>query len=349
MNKEQVFLLVMLLLSGLVSLLIVLPFLQYILASILISYILYPITERLTPVLGPRLAPVLVMLGAVIAVFGPVSYLTYVLIRDLVALSEGNSGLETEEIETTVFELTGEQIDLNDSVNTLGTELLEVLFTDPAGFVSFGLRLSVGGMLMVFVVYYLIRDGDRFVEWIIDVAPMKNAVCRRLFVRIDNTTWGVLVGHLLVAVLQGLVGGVGLFVAGIPNVVFWTFAMIILAFLPLIGAFLIWAPAAAYLISIGHPEAGGFLFLYGLVIVSLVDNYARPLFINRESHLNPAVILIGVFGGTYAIGMTGLFLGPIVLAVFAATITSFDEEFETLDSDDSDLPTDSEEVIERAS
>jgi len=96
---------------------------------------------------------------------------------------------------------------------------------------------------------------------------------------------------------------------------------------------LIWALAAAYLITVGQFNAGLFLFFYGLVVVSLVDNYARPLLINREPHLNPAVILIGVFGGTYAFGMTGLFLGSIVLAVFAATVTSFDEEFDALEED----------------
>jgi len=153
------------------------------------------------------------------------------------ALSEGNSGLESEAIETTVYELSGQRVDLTDSANTIGTELLDILFANPAGFVSFGLKLSVGGRLTPFVGYYLIRDGGRFVEWIIEVAPMKNSVCRRQFVRIDETTWGVVVGHLLVGGLQGLVGGVGLFLAGVPNVVFWTFTMIVLALLPLIGAF----------------------------------------------------------------------------------------------------------------
>jgi len=330
MNKQQVFLLLVLSLSGIASLLVVLPFLQYIFGAILVAYVLYPINDRLIPVFGPRIAPVVVMLGAVAAVFVPVGYMTVVLVRDLVALSEGDTGIRTDEIETTVHEVTGRDVDVTESINALGDELLELLFADISTLISFGLRLSVGLALLLFVVYYLLRDGGRFVAWVIDVAPMENSVCSRLFHRIDDTTWGVVVGHLLVAVLQGLVGGVGLFVAGVPNAVFWTFAMIVLALIPLIGAFLVWAPAAGYLFLIGGTRAGVFLFLYGLVVVSLVDNYARPLLIDREAHLNPAVILIGVFGGTYAIGATGLFLGPIVLAVFVATVTAFDEEYDAL-------------------
>jgi predicted PurR-regulated permease PerM len=330
MNKEQGFLLVVLLLSGVVSLLIVLPFLQYIVGSVLIAYVLYPVNERLVPRLGPRLAPLTVMLGAIAVVFVPVGYLTFVLVRDLIALSEGQTGIETAEIEQRIAELTGREIDLTDSLNSLGGELLDVLFADVSAVVSLGVELSLGFGLMVFVVYYLLKDGGEFVAWIIAVAPMQDSVCSRLFRRIDDTTWGVVVGHLLVAVLQGLVGGVGLFVAGVPNVVFWTFAMIVLALLPLIGAFLIWAPAATYLVAVGQTRAGVFLFVYGLVVVSLVDNYARPLLIDREAHLNPAVILIGVFGGTYALGVTGLFLGPIILAVFATTIAVFDDEYDAL-------------------
>jgi predicted PurR-regulated permease PerM len=330
MNKQQGFLLVVLVLSGVMSFLIVLPFFQYILVSVLVAYVLYPVNQRLIPHLGPRLAPLTVMFGAVLAVFVPVGYLTFVLVRDLMALSNGETGIETGTIEREVADLTGRQIDLTDTINSLGEELLRVLFADVSAVVSFGVELSLGFGLVLFLVYYLLKDGGRFVEWVIQVAPMEDTVCSRLFHRIDDTAWGVVVGHLLVAVIQGLIGGVGLFVAGVPNVVFWTFAMIVLALLPLIGAFFVWAPAAAYLVAIGQTTAGVFLFGYGAVVVSLVDNYARPLLIDREAHLNPALILVGVFGGTYAIGMTGLFLGPIVLAVFATTISVFDDEYDAL-------------------
>lgn len=332
MNKEQGFLLLVLALSGMVSLLIVLPFLQYILAATLLAYVLTPLNERLRPTLGPRLAPAAVILVAAVIVVPPIAYLIAVVIRDLISLSDGSSGLDTTEIETTVRETTGQEIDLTEVVNALGGELLEVLFADAAAIVSFGFEFSLGLALALFVVYYLLRDGDRFVEWIVDIAPMGNSVCTRLLSKIDNTTRGVVNGHLAVAVLQGLVGGVGLFVAGVPNPAFWTFAMIALSLLPLIGAFLVWAPAAAYLFAVGQSTAGIFLFAYGAIVVSLVDNYARPLFIDRKAELNPAVIIIGVFGGTYALGVTGLFLGPIVLAVFAATIATFDEEYEALRS-----------------
>lgn len=330
MNKEQGFLLVVLSLAALLSLFLVLPFLQYILAAIIIAYILYPINEWVRPHTGRRVAPIFVMLAATVVIILPLAYITRVLIQDLIALSRGQSALNTADVETAILDVTGQHVDISESLRTLGTDLLGILFGNVTVVLSAGLTVLIGTGLALFLVYYLLRDGARFVNWMIDVAPMTNPVCHRLIDRVDRTAWGVIIGHLFVAVVQGIVGGIGLFVAGIPNVVFWTFVMIVLALLPIFGAFLVWAPAAAYLLLIDEVGWGLFLVAYGIVVVSTIDNYLRPIVIDREAHLNPAVIIIGVFGGLYTIGMTGLFVGPIVLAVLAAMITTLDEEYDRL-------------------
>lgn len=260
--------------------------------------------------------------------FVPVRYVTFALVRDLRAFSRGETGVATEPIEASISELTGRQVDLSAQVSSLGREVFDLLFGSFSELVSFGVTFSTGFGLMLFLVYYLLRDGEAFVEWVIATIPATNAFCDRMLDRIDRTTRGVVVGHRFVAVLQGLVGGLGLLVAGIPNPVFWTFVLLLFALLPLIGAFFVWAPAAAYLLLIDNTAAGLFLVVYGVLVVSTIDNYARPLVIDREAHLNPAVVLIGVFGGVFAIGVTGLFIGPIVIAVLVATLVSFNEEFD---------------------
>jgi len=330
MNKEQGFLLALLVVSIAVSVIILMPFLQYIIAGVIIAYVLYPVNKRLVPYLGERLAPLVVVPAAIVVVAVPLAYITLVLTRDLMALSRGETDLAVADMERTVRKTTGQEIDVADSLSTLGSDTLNLLFGNVRGAVSAGLTASIGATLTLFLVYYLLRDGEQLVDWLIGVAPMSNAVCSRLFERISRTTWGVIVGHIFVAILQGIVGGIGLLIAGIPNVVFWSFVMIVLSLLPLIGAFFVWAPAAGYLFVVDQTTMGVFLLLYGMIVVSMVDNYARPIIIDRGAHLNPAVVLVGVFGGVYAIGATGLFIGPIVFAVLAATITAFDEEFDAL-------------------
>lgn len=106
--------------------------------------------------------------------------------------------------------------------------------------------------------------------------------------------------------------------------------MAVLALLPIIGAFLVWWPAAAYLVAVGQPTAGILLALYGLTVVSLFDNFARPLIIDRQANLNPGVLLIGVVGGICSIGFTGVFIGPIIVAVLAAALETYRTEFDSL-------------------
>ena len=332
MNKEQGFLVALLVLSLTASLLVLLPFLQYVLGAIIAAYILHPFNQRLQPHFGSKLAPISVMLSSMVVVFIPLIYIGWVLLEELQALSRGETDLDTDAVESTIADVTGQEVEIRELSSTVGSELLSILFADITELAAIGLQVAFGLALLLFLVYYLLKDGSRFVEWVIDVAPMRNAVCSRLFKRIDSTTRGVVISHLFVAIVQGLVGGVGLWVAGVPNPAFWTFVMILLALLPLIGAFVVWGPAAAYLFAVGQTEWGVFLFVYGLFVVSLVDNYLRPLIIDRDARLNPGVVLIGVFGGIYAIGAMGLFIGPIIFAVAATTVTTFNDHYEALES-----------------
>lgn len=330
MNKEQTFLLVVIFVAMLASLWVLAPFLEYVLGAVIFGYVLYPLHRRLEPHIGERPSAIALLIGSLVAVILPMVYIAIVLYEDVQAIAAGESGIATEEIESQLTPFLGDDVELGTLTQELGQELFDLLFGNVTQLLSFGARASLGLLLVIFLVYYVLKDGPQFARWAVNIAPMDDTVAYRLVHKVDRTTWGVVVGHILVAILQGVIGGVGLFLAGIPNVVFWTFLMIILALLPLIGAFMIWAPASAYLWVIGDIQSAVFLVLYGVLVVSLVDNYARPIVIDQSAHLNPGVILIGVFGGVYAIGFVGLFVGPIVFGILAATLTAFRRDFDAL-------------------
>lgn len=326
MNQQQAFILALVVASGLASLLIVLPFIEYVLAALIFAYVLYPPYRLVEPYLGRRFAPIAIIFTGMMIVALPIAYILLILFRDLQAIAAGETDLDVAEIEIRIEELTGEEFDLAVATEEVAQTVGELLFGSVTEMVTFSLKASLGIALVLFLIYYTLRDGPQFVEWITSVTPLDDAMTQRLVVQIDRTTWGVVMGHLFVAVVQGIVGGFGLYIAGFPNVAFWTFVMIVLSLLPLIGAFLVWGPAAVYLYIIQEPTMAAFLAIWGLAVVSMIDNYARPIVIDQRAHLNPGVILVGVFGGIYAIGFTGLFVGPIVIGVFAATLTAFRDE-----------------------
>ncbi|WP_423996908.1 AI-2E family transporter [Halorubrum trapanicum] len=338
MNRGQSFLLLLMGSVALLTLFVILPFVEYVIASAILAFILYPFHRRLTRWLrkrvsnrfGQMLSALVLILSSIVAVILPLAYITWVFVRDLTAIAAGETGIDVAAIEAEIAEFTGQDPEVGELLQTVGELLVQTLFGGFSGVLNTAIRASVGLSLALFLVYYTLIDGPAFVEWIRDSSPLPPDVTADLVDRVNVMTRGVVIGHISVALLQALVAGLGLWAAGIPNVVFWTFVMAVLALLPLIGAFFVWGPAAAYLVVVDQVTAGIFLAVYGVAVIAMVDNYARPLVIDQQAHLNPAIILLGVFGGIYSVGFTGLFVGPIVIGVLAATLETFREDYDAI-------------------
>jgi len=346
MNRGQSFLLLLIATVALLTLFVILPFVEYVIASAILAYILYPFHVRLSKGirggleghlresvsrrLSRMLSGLALVVASIVAVILPLAYISWVFVRDLTAIARGNADVDVAAVEAQIASVTGESVEVGELLATAGQILVNMLFGGVSGVVTTALRASVGLSLALFLVYYTLLDGPAFVKWVRDTSPLPAAVTSDLVDRVNAMTRGVVIGHIVVALLQALVAGIGLWAAGVPNVVFWTFVMAVMALLPLIGAFFVWGPAAAYLVVIDQVTAGVLLALYGVFIIAMVDNYARPIVIDQQAHLNPAVILLGVFGGIYSVGFTGLFVGPIVIGVLAATLETFREDYDDI-------------------
>lgn len=346
MNRGQSFLLLLIGTVAFLTLFVISPFVEYVIASGILAYVLFPfhvrLSQRFRRMLGSRLREsvanrvgnmlsALVLIGSsLVAVILPLGYISWVFIRDLTEIARGNTGIDVAAIEADIVALTGEQVAIGELLATVGQLLANTLFGGVGGIVTTALRASVGLSLALFLVYYTLLDGPAFIKWVRLTSPLPSNVTADLVDRIDAMTRGVVIGHIVVALLQALVAGLGLWAAGIPKVVFWTFVMAVLSLVPLVGAFFVWGPAAVYLVAIDQVAAGVFLGVYGVLVIAMVDNYARPIVIDQQAHLNPAVILLGVFGGIYSVGFTGLFVGPIIIGVLAATLETFREDYDVI-------------------
>ena len=331
MNRSQAFLLGIIALFSALAFVIVLPFVEYVVLAALLAYVLNPLHRRLASRLGEITAAISLIVGTLFVIVVPLLYVISVFIADLRAIARGESGLDAAEIEARILESTGVEIDVAEVLTSGAQQIFEVLFDGVGGVVAGTLKISMGLAVMVFLLYYLLLEGEAFVEWFSDLVPLPAHVIDRLLSKLDAVTWGVVIGHISVAVAQALLAGIGLWAAGVPDDAFWTFIMVILSLLPLIGAFMVWGPAAVYLAVVAGDVGNGLLLaLYGLTVVSLFDNYARPIVIDRRAHINPGVLLLGVVGGIYAVGFTGVFVGPIVIGVLVAAMETYRTEFEAV-------------------
>ncbi|RQG93430.1 AI-2E family transporter [Natrarchaeobius chitinivorans] len=339
MDVRTAFFALLLVVLGAIATLMIAPLLQYVMAAALLAFVLYPAYERLEPRLGSKLAALALTGVAVVGAVIPLLLVSLVVLQTVVSFLGTVDG---EVIGERAREIARNDLGLGDEyvralesailaeVDSSLSGALEIALLELVGLVNTSIEMGLGLIVFVFLLYYLLADGETFLDWFRDVVPLEEGIRSELFAEINVVTWAVIKSHVLVAVVEGILGGIGFYLLGIPNVAFWTIIMVIVSFLPAIGVWLVWAPAVGYLAMTAGPVPAVVLLLYGISVLSLVDNYLRALFVDRGSGLHPAVVIVGVIGGIYLLGIMGLFLGPVLLAVFKAGLNVFSRHnFET--------------------
>lgn len=330
MDTEKIFLMILIGAMSVFAWFMVRPFLGYVLAAILLAFILHPLHRWTRKLLGSRLSAMFLMVSAIVLAVLPIWLASAAIIQDAQDLPQDlnqSDIIDTDVIEMQILEYTGRSIDIEGSFDDAIDRFTNTIFGNFSQIIDLATNLLIGITLMMFLVYYLIKDGSEFVVWLKDMTPVSESVKDALYENVRKTTWAVIKGHVLVSVVQALVAGAGLYVTNVPNPIFWTFIMMIVGFIPILGSATIWVPASVYLVIIGDVPGGIFLFLYGAIVVGLVDNIVRPLAVDRGADLHPAVVLVGVIGGVYFFGAAGLFIGPIILGVLKSALIVFGENY----------------------
>lgn len=185
----------------------------------------------------------------------------------------------------------------------------------------------IGMTVILFVVYYVLTDGERLVRYLQRALPLPAKQVTYILSEGRNGLRGVFVGQILTSVIQGALGGVGFLIAGLPGAIIWAAVMAILSLLPVIGAFLVWVPGAIFLLATGDIWQGVFLIIWGVVVVSQIDNFIKPKLIGDRADIHPIFVLIGVLGGVAAFGFIGLFLGPLVVGVTISILKVWEQDY----------------------
>ncbi len=184
-----------------------------------------------------------------------------------------------------------------------------------AGTVLQNLAVFVFDLLVVlFAAFFLFRDGAAFLAWLRQVLPFDEQVKARMFAQTRDLITAGVTASLVVAAVQGVLGGLAFALLGLPGPVFWGVVMGFFSLLPFIGAWVVWLPAALWLIFSDQLVRGLVLAAVGAGIVSSVDNFLRPALLSGRAQLNGLVVFISMLGGVAAFGLLGLVLGPVVVA-----------------------------------
>jgi predicted PurR-regulated permease PerM len=196
-------------------------------------------------------------------------------------------------------------------------------------------------LVTFFLLFFFLRDKDRILATVQGLLPLAHVESAQVTRRVRDMISAVVYGTLLVALVQGALGGLIFWWLGLPAPLLWGVVMALVAVLPIFGAALVWVPAAAYLLIEGHWEKALVLAAWGAIVIGLVDNLLYPLLMKNRLSMHTVPVFIAAVGGLFAFGATGIVLGPLILAVALALLDVWRRrmrlhEIETGVNDDSD-------------
>jgi len=191
---------------------------------------------------------------------------------------------------------------------------------------TFGFVL--GASVMLYVAFFLLRDGDRIVQLLYKALPLGDEREQLLFTKFAEVTRATVKGNVVVAIVQGSIGGIAFAALGIGGALLWGVVMAIASMLPAVGASLIWIPVAIYLFATSAYVKGVILVLVGALGIGLIDNILRPILVGRDTKLPDYLVLLSTLGGLVLFGINGFVVGPLIAALFIAFWGIFIREFQ---------------------
>ena len=222
------------------------------------------------------------------------------------------------------------------SADDLAKQIAPRLSRLAAGSVWAGVELLVA----FFALFYLLRDRDQALAFLRSLLPLSRAETDRLFRRVTEVVRASVLGTLLVAAVQGLLGGLMFWWLELPAPLLWGVVMFLLSILPVLGAAVVWVPAAIFLVMEGSWDKALVLALWGSVVIAIIDNLLYPLFVGNRLRLHTLLVFIAILGGLLLFGTVGLILGPMVLALTLAIIDIWRERTAHGKSADASSPQD---------
>ncbi|MDW3096126.1 MAG: AI-2E family transporter [Gammaproteobacteria bacterium] len=223
-------------------------------------------------------------------------------------------------------------VDIEEAKQKLSSSALQGSQWAASHIFTFGqntVRFAVMFFLMLYLLFFFLRDGKKIIDMIIHILPIGDDRERYLLSKFAEVSRATIKGTLVVGAIQGTIGGITFSLLGIESAIFWGVVMTLLSILPAIGSALIWIPAAIYLITSGMLIKGIILIIVGVFIIGMIDNILRPILVGRDTKMPDYLILLSTLGGIAMIGISGFVLGPIIAAFFLTIWTMFAQEYNT--------------------
>jgi predicted PurR-regulated permease PerM len=309
------------------------PFLRPLTYGAILATVFYPLHQWLLSRVGNSHRAALLSTGVVfLLIVVPFTVLLDIAAVQAAAISKGVAERSASEGGFVPFlaqvldrplQFLGRYVDLSgfDVQDQLGTRMKEIgvkLLPTAATVVGNLAGFLAGTALAIITCYFFLREGDRLVSNAIRFLPLNEHHASQLLETLKNTIVANVQGVFAVGAAQGLATGLALVILGVSPATLLGILAAFCSVIPVVGAGLVWGPAAIYLIATGKIAKGLVLLALGGGVISMLDNVIRPLVVSNKMQANPLVLMLAMLGGVQTFGFLGLFVGPVVVAMVLA-------------------------------
>jgi len=330
---SKYFILLFLIIAVFLVFLIIRPFIIAILTSIIISYIFYPLYKWINKKTKRKnFSAIIVTMLVIILIISPILFVANSLTREVMTVYTNSKQMIAEENiigtksdSNILWKLNSFLVNiakkpqisssLDNITNSIISSLSNFIFTIP--------KRILGFFVMIFLIFFMLRDGDLMVKKIKYFIPLKNHYQNKIVKKFDSVTRAVVYGHFITALIQGMIGTLGLYIFGIKSPLVWGIIMVIACMIPFVGPPVVWFPLGVFKVIIGLNSGNNYetimgigLLAYGFIIVSSIDNLIKPKIISDRARIHPTIILLGILGGLAIFGFIGIVVGPLILSLF---------------------------------
>lgn len=341
-NAERNFILGLTALFLFLTFLVVADILQVLILSIILAYFLYPLYLGFLQRFPSRsLCSILALTCATLGFFLPLMFLFYFIIlrMGLLVLDYReyieNPELLNEFLTTALSQVTNSRIFESFDISGLIVSIVQFIGSWVQGFIESLPLIILNLIIILFVTYYLLIYSKEIFESLNDYLPLTRRKQDEIFKNISKNIQVLFRGYFLTGLIQTLVAAVGYIILdiiyGFPNLLIIIFLTLIVSLVPYLGTPMVWVPVSIYYFVINQPEAGTLLFIYGLTVISLIDNFIRPILMSHKETTPPPLVFVGFVGGIFAFGILGLIIGPIIISITMVLLRFIREEYTILD------------------
>ncbi len=218
------------------------------------------------------------------------------------------------------------QAEIKDALLSVSKTASQFIIRGMGSILQNTLAFTMHFLLLLLVMFFMLLDGPRLLARLQYLSPLRRRQNEAIVNNLRRVARAVLVGGVLVAVLQGLVGGVGMAIVGMPALFCGTM-MAVASFVPVVGTGLVWVPVASWLLITGQTWQGVFIIAWCAVIVVNIDTFLRPIFMRNSAGLSTFFLFMSIIGGLNVFGMLGIFYGPLILGLAVVMLSLYGEEY----------------------